>query len=449
MTNNLCIEITGNPFIDSGIYALKNRLNKDISDITLEDLKSEAKFISKLYTKKSWQSNMHNIFPNSKLVNTSVKGNREEEYYKVLLELIDSIDLIQNEGSCMGCGKRIAKNTYFKNMIPLTGSGSLLNYFSYGKLGDDYCSLCVLLVQFSPLIMYRCGGKYFIVLQSNSEKVMNFWAEKGIDSINTQFATGDFTGCYTQGIIRPTNVIFNIIAQIITSGSNWRGENPSFNFYYFSNFNKGAELEIFTLPTSVFNFLTEIHPKDWKNWSLIIKRGYKNVNWDKVKSYDDFKNNPNKIYNNLLSGNSILKFFYSIKFKKTFCSWNLVKSYLMEVWMMDEERIQIIRNVGDKLSTYIMENKDVKSLQRLEIAPNYNTFRNLLKRILKNKLLKDNELLFTFDEYVFKLFPEGNLSWKETQDLLLFRIYENLNEWLVENNYAKILENEPEEDENV
>ena len=45
------------------------------------------------------------------------------------------------------------------------------------------------------------------------------------------------------------------------------------------------------------------------------------------------------------------------------------------------------------------------------------------------------ELLFTFDEYTLDLFPEGNLTWRETQDLLLFRIYENLNEWLVENNY--------------
>ena len=31
------------------------------------------------------------------------------------------------------------------------------------------------------------------------------------------------------------------------------------------------------------------------------------------------------------------------------------------------------------------------------------------------------------------LFPEGNKTWRETQDLLLFRIYENLHDWLIEN----------------
>ena len=121
---------------------------------------------------------------------------------------------------------------------------------------------------------------------------------------------------------------------------------------------------------------------------------------------------------------------------------------MREVWKMDENRINVIKEVGDKLSSYIEDNNDIKSLRRLEIASNYNTFRNALKRILKNKLFIDGELLFTFDDYVFELFPEGNLSWRETQDLLLFRIYENLNGWLVKNKEVKeILENKNEEEE--
>lgn len=423
-------------------------MDKDISNITSDDLKKESVFISKLYTKQYWQKNMHNIFPNSKLVNNSVKNSREEEYFKVLNDLIEKISPISKEGSCMGCGRRDVTDNYFRNLIPLTGSGSMLNYFSFAKLGDDYCSLCALLVQFAPLVMYKCGGKNFIVLQSNSEKVMSFWSKKAIDDINNQFATGQFTGCYNQGIIRPTNVIFNIISQIISSGRRWKGENPSLNFYYFSNFNKGVELQLFTLPTSVFNFLSEIPRDDWLNWSLIIKKAYNNVNWDDVKNKEDYINKSNKIFNNLLSGKSILNFFYSVRLKKAFCSWKLIKSYMREVWKMDENRINVIKEVGDKLSSYIEDNNDIKSLRRLEIASNYNTFRNALKRILKNKLFIDGELLFTFDDYVFELFPEGNLSWRETQDLLLFRIYENLNGWLVKNKEVKeILENKNEEEE--
>ena len=104
---------------------------------------------------------------------------------------------------------------------------------------------------------------------------------------------------------------------------------------------------------------------------------------------------------------------------------------------MDKERIDVIKNVGDRLSEYIRDNDSFKTLNNLEQASNYNNFRNILRKILKSKVYNgDKELLFTFDEYVIALFPEGNITWRETQDLLLFRIYENLYEWLIENEYV-------------
>ena len=439
MSKNLELIITGNPFIDSGIYALKIKLNKDISQITIDDLKNESKEISKLYTNESWKKNMHTIFPNSILVNPASTNdpNLKEKYLLNLNELIDSIEPIKESGSCMGCGRRDTNDVFGKDSIPLTGSKSLINYFSFANSGADYCSLCALLIQFSPLVMYRCGGK-MILLHSNSQKVMKFWAKKAIKNIDLQISSGEFSGCYNQGITRPTNAIFNIISQVIKSGRSWRGENPSFNFYYYTNFNQGPELDIFTLPTSVFKFLTEIPRDDWSNWSFIVKKAYKFVKWDKIENVEDYKNNPNSVFNNLIEGKSILKSFYSIKHKKTYCTWKLVESYMKEVWNMDKKRIEVIKDVGDRLSVYIKDNDNNKILNNLEQASNYNNFRNILRKILKNKINNgDEELLFTFDEYVIGLFPEGNMTWRETQDLLLFRIYENLHKWLIENEYVE------------
>lgn len=107
---------------------------------------------------------------------------------------------------------------------------------------------------------------------------------------------------------------------------------------------------------------------------------------------------------------------------------------------MDEKRIETIKDVGDRLSNYIKINNSPKTLNDLERASNYNNFRNILRKILKNKINNgDEELLFTFDEYVLNLFPEGNMTWRETQDLLLFRIYENLHKWMIENDYVEEL----------
>jgi CRISPR-associated protein Cst1 len=55
-----------------------------------------------------------------------------------------------------------------------------------------------------------------------------------------------------------------------------------------------------------------------------------------------------------------------------------------------------------------------------------------LRLIEKDRIKRGpQDSLFTLEEFMEDLFPEGNLGWRETQDLLLFRIYENLHNWLV------------------
>ena len=53
--------------------------------------------------------------------------------------------------------------------------------------------------------------------------------------------------------------------------------------------------------------------------------------------------------------------------------------------------------------------------------------------------------LFSTDEFLSDLFPEGAQSWKETRDILLFRIYEDLADYL-NNKKEEIKEVEEEEE---
>lgn len=438
MSEKLNIKFTGNVFVDSGIYALVSNFKIKVEDIGLDHIQELSTQISDLYLNPLWKKNMYSIFPNSILVNNSVKGDRKKLYLKDLYSLIDELTPISESGDCIACGCRNSINSFQKSAVPLSGSGNLKNYFSYATDGVDYCPLCAILIQFSPLVMYRSGGK-MILLHSNSNKVMKYWAKKARENIDFQIASGDFTGCFNEGFTNPNNAIFRIIQNIIFSyDERWVNENPSLNFYYFTNYNQGPDLEIFNVPTSVFRFLAYIPQDEYRNWNNIVRNAYKYVKWDKVKEFEEYKNNPNEVYNRLLKNNSILRFFYNFKSKKALCSWNLVKYYMREVRIMDEERLDAIKNLGDNLSNYIKENDKKKVLTDLENAKNYNTFRNILRKIIKNKIAnKDDNLLFTFEDYVNYIFPEGNLTWRETQDLLLFRIYENLHSWLIEMNYVE------------
>ncbi|MBE6486644.1 MAG: type I-B CRISPR-associated protein Cas8b1/Cst1 [Methanosphaera stadtmanae] len=434
MSEKLDLHITGNPFIDSGIYALNMLVCKEtkINDMTFNHLHEGIKLISELYLTPAWNKNMFSIFPNSILTNNVYKDKKQELYPEELDKLFNSINDTTDNGTCIGCGRRDSIKEHVKRDVPLTGSVSFKNFFSYAKEGADYCPLCVLLIQFMPLVLYRSGGK-FILFHSDSEKVMKYWSIESIKNYNKQVSSGDYVGCFNEEYQNPVNGIFHIIEKMIKTydRKHWDNINPSLNFYYFTNYNQGAELDLYSFPNNVFNFLTYIPSTEENNWKYIIRRQYVNIKKDEEE--EKYKNKKNRIYENLLNGKSILHYLFDVKNKKTFCSWELLKYYLGEVENMSDNRIEAIRKLGDSLSEYIVKYDDKKVLTDIEQASTYGNFTNILRKIMKSKVEKgDKELLCTFDDFVNYICPDYKV-WKETRDLILFRLYENLSEWLIDN----------------
>ena len=434
MSRKLDLHITGNPFIDSGIYALNMLVCKKtkINDMTFDHLNEGIKIISDLYLTPAWNKNMFSIFPNNILTNNAYKEKKHELYPEELYELYNSINDTTDKGNCIGCGRRNSIKEHVKRDVPLTGSVSFKNFFSYAKEGADYCPLCILLIQFMPLSLYRSGGK-FILFHSDSEKVMKYWSKETIDNYHSQVASGDYVGCFNEEYKNPVNGIFRIIQKMVETydRKHWENETPSLNFYYFTNFNQGAELDLYSFPSNVFRFLTDIPSTERNNWKNIIKRQYVNIKKDEEE--EKYKNKKNRIYENLLNGKSILNYLFNSNDKKVFCSWDLLKYYLKEVENMDDNRINAIRDLGDSLSEYIKNYDEKRVLSDIEQASTYSNFTNILRKIMKSKVEKgDKELLCSFDQFVNDICPDYKV-WKETRDLILFRIYENLNEWLIDN----------------
>ena len=445
--NNIIYKFTGNPFVDAGIWAICQWSEKrKPEDLDKEDLRKIIEDVVPLYLTDKWNSStLHGmIFPNhGKISNPGLKrysyNERKNKALDYFNNLIEDSSPLGNSGNCTACGRRDTKQRITKSEVPLTGSKHLINFFSFGTDGADYCPACVFAIQFSPLVLYQCGK--LLLVHSNSDKIMYSWSKKAIHNIQEQMLTKSYTGCFNEDFTNARNALFHIIQDIILDyDTNWLDEKPSINLYHFTNYNQPNPecLSIYHVPTSVFRFLAYVKQYEkYNDWKKIVKKGYHTkkgykVNWEKFKDVDVYRKFENYVYNNLLENKSIIRYFFNRKNREVIGDWILFTFYLKEVRKMDNKRLETLKRVGDDLSEYIKLTDNTKRMVGLETAKNYNSFRNVLRKIIKDRIKSNAEKpLFSLEEYIEDMFPDGNLGWRETQDLLLFRIYENLHDWMM------------------
>lgn len=460
-------KLMGNPFVDAGICGICEWLGRTVQpeEVTVEDLEAVVKDVAPMMQTDAGWANLHSIFPNSVLTNAAFrKRNRVELLKKECQNYLDTIGDLGQSGDCMGCGRRAANAWLSKTNVPLTGSGTLRNFFPAFGDGAGYCSACALAIQLSPLAFVAIGGK-FLTLHSNSWGALRTWTRTCIADIQAQQVRLEISGCFNPGYKNPRNGLFYMTQKMVEFEERRTDEPISMQVYCFTNYNQGPELEMFHMPAPVFRFLRYAYQGEFKStWSEIVLSGYRKVNWDRVKSEEDYKNRPNLVYENLLQGRSILRSFLNQRARKPRGNWELLSLYLKEVRNMEPARLATIKQVGDSIAVSIRKSGHTTGMRRLQDladAQTYGDCRNVLLRIIRDRIKqKEEEPLFSLEEYVHHLFISSDNAtswsdeldgdeldeeqkeqllhsardnvtfWRETRDLLLFRLYEQLHDWL-------------------
>jgi len=108
---------------------------------------------------------------------------------------------------------------------------------------------------------------------------------------------------------------------------------------------------------------------------------------------------------------------------------------------MEQAQLDKIKQVGDLIAESIRKSGRDRRLAQLERAKNYGDCRNVLRYVIRDRIEQGApEPLFSLDDYVEPLFPGSDnftaTPWRETRDLLLFRIYEQLHSWLQEQGFV-------------
>ena len=436
-------KLMGNPFVDAGVCGICEWLGRSVQpeQITNDDLKAVVDDVAPMMQTDAGWRNLHGIFPNSVLTNAAFRKKDQVELFKnECKDYMDKICELEQIGDCMGCGRRDANTWLSRTNVPLTG-GKNSNFFPVFSEGAGYCAACALAIQMSPLVYMATAGKY-LTLHSNSWKALRSWAQICVKDVRSQQLQQDVTGCFNPGYKNPRNGMFYMVREMAQYQEMHTDENIPMQIYCWTNYNQGPELEIYYMPASVFKFLRVVYQGEFKTaWQEIVRSGYVKVNWTKVKSEEDYKNRTNRVYENLLRDISILGYFLNRRLRKQRGNWELLSLYLKEVRTMEQTQLEKLKQVGDLIAECIQESGSNKRLTRLEGAKSYEACRTVLLYIIRERIKQGAPApLFSLDDYVGYLFPESEdftaTPWRETRDLLLFRIYERLHNWLQDKGFV-------------
>ena len=436
-------KLMGNPFVDAGVCGICEWLGRSVQpeQITTDDLEQVVDDVAPMMQTDAGWRNLHGVFPNSVLTNAAYRKQDQVELLKKECKAyLDTIVELEQTGDCMGCGRRTANAWLSRTNIPLTGSGKLRNFYPTFAEGAGYCSACAFAIQLSPFVFVATGGK-FLTLHSNSWKALRSWARVCVGDIRQQQLRQDMTGCYNPGYANPRNGLFYMAREMVQFQEMRTDENITMQVYCFTNYNQGPELEIYYMPAPVFKFLRIVYQSEFKTaWQEIVRSTYV-VNWNKVKSEEDYKNRTNLVYEFLLEDRSILRFFLYRNSRKIRGNWELLSLYLKEVRAMEQIQLDKIKQVGDLIAKCIQKSESDKRLKQLERAKSYSECRNILRYVIRDRIRQGApEPLFSIDDYMEYLFPTSDsfaaTPWRETRDLLLFRIYEQLHGWLKEQGFV-------------
>ena len=423
---------TGNPFVDMGqeMMAAMARVDEpvELDPETVEPLISR---LASIYISPTWKKPLYSIFPNSPLTNPATK-NREQAYSDLLRQWFDLAKDPEHEGSentaCTACAKpaqvRLSR-THFP-MIDAEGG----NFQSYTSAGIPFCAACALAVQFMPLGTARVGGRFALPHFSDFDAQFRWceWCWKQTIWAETTEATGPVEA----GTARPVNAFFALVERLLRETAELDMPDASVTLYLFTNYLQGPEVEIHYLPTEVFHFMKQAsHGTLQPAWRSVVRRGYvyrSKADNESLDEDEQLKKQNNQVYERLMTEQSISGFFVDHRQRRPVGSWELFTLYLKEVRRMDAQRLESLRDLGDRIAEIVRNKK--KRLITLERTNRKGEFVEQLYRLTKDAAaLGQARPLVTFEELIQDVFPhdpDKYESWCEVKWLLLFRVYEVL-----------------------
>lgn len=464
------LRYTGHPLVDVGVATIAAFVNKrDPASLTEADLDKVADYMASQYVVDPLKSFLTVAFPNSGFTNPafSKTPDKRDEYAERVLRgyrantprLAERCVFTGEPAVGIAFSEKLPPGRAFRQHIPLLTGEDVINFHPWGDAGLPVSGEALLAIQAFPLGCAKCGGRLLAVHSDNSELIYDFAAKfLGYNRRAITLAQQGGSKKLPEAESSARTLLVETLLEVEQSRRDEAQEHrpASVTAYHLSNLGATPSLDIYYLPLELTEFLREITSPDYRTeWDAIARRAWWLAQPKRKRkggeSGQEEASRPqrNVLYEDLfqLSGNArqfVRCYFlripvrtrseddprhtYSLRDEAGLVSWKITELFLRRVMNMDKERIQQIRELGDRLAAYVSQENDRQFFAAF-FQHRYDYFRTALIKANLAHVQHGNPPLITLDPYI-AIFEEGNEiaapDWRLARDLVLIRMVEQL-----------------------
>ena len=383
---------TYNPIIDNGLFVLAYHLEKDIEDITKEDVFNSSDVMAeKIFEMLNCEkyANMKSMrFPNSALINPAFKSDRLGIFKQHMNEF-------KNEGTdtCVACGEKHANieldirgRSYFPNV-----SGDNFVNFGNNHKGVNICPTCLLLSIYS-VMNTRVNGTLYLFNSNDDDFMMRYTSEKQYEVIQDIMSKAEKE--------KKTKTAIDVLIDLVENSKVYE---EYIEIYRFNNDNKSDRISD---SENVYKKQVQLIKK-MQNKSLLSD--FKMLGLSRLLLDNNIRNFLSWIYDFNKGGMKDIKVGKETKQ----CSKELFDFMKGEILDMDKGILSLIEKVGSELT----KKDNIRSIiGDLKTISNINQFKDFLMENIEDS---NGESILTKDEY---LLMTNRFKWKDIKNLLLIEI---------------------------
>lgn len=474
------LSYTGHPLYDVGVATVTAFVRKrDPAMVTPADLEAVADFIEREYQREPLKSFLGVAFTTNAWFNQPAFANQPQKRKDYARRLLRSLDQGSSGERCVFTGEpatavafsdKLPAGRAFRQHVPLLTGEDVINFYPWGDAGLPVAAKAILCLQAFPLGCAKCGGRLLAVHSDNPDLIYDF-ARAFLEYNRRVLDLAQKAGRTKMPEARSSAKTLVIETLLEIERRRWeeaQDRRPSsVTAYLLSNSGqsnpldeRNPPLEIYHLPLEITGFLFSLVSDTYRSeWNAITERAWQIVLPAKTKAKRKKKGTDepggdrprrNFLYEDLFNlPDNVRKFvrryllripvrnqreddprrLYSLRDEASLVSWKLTELLLREVIGVDKERIEQIRDLGDRLAAYVSTENDRRFFTAFFSERNYDLFRNALIKANLAHVKRGNPPLITLEPYI-QVFEEGNEvagpAWRLARDLVLIRMIEQL-----------------------